>query len=132
MNCRALTIVFLLGAAAPVHAADAEIDFTQSLTSISGDPLQQCVKPGDDGKCVKWEPQTLGDVAVIALETPLQDDRDPKKKFDQDTLAHKIYKNAHALLSPDDVALIKDRIGKVFGPVQIGPAWRILDPTLAR
>jgi hypothetical protein len=126
-SMRALLIIFVAclfpGFA---HAADAprEIDFTQVLRGPTGETL---MARGDDGKL---DPVTLGDVAAVALDT--DDDRnvDPKVKFERDQLARKIYKNAHAILSPEDIATIKARIGKIYGPAQIGATWPLLDPTL--
>lgn len=109
-----------------------EIDFTQALRGINGDELKQCAKYEGD-KCSEFSSQTLGDVALYALIVPSEDEKnlDPKKKFERDRLARKIYKNAHAMLSPEDVALIKDRIGRTSTVVQVGAAWPLLDPTLA-
>ena len=50
----------------------------------------------------------------------------------RDELARKIYKNAHAALSPDEVSTIKDRIGKVMGAPIVGASWPLLDPTLRK
>lgn len=111
-----------------------EIDFTQALLGINGDELKQCNKTeGDPPKCVELVSMTLGDVALYGLMVPSDDERnlDPKKKFERDRLARRIYKNAHAMLSPEDVALIKERIGKTASVVQVGAAWPLLDPTLA-
>jgi hypothetical protein len=111
-----------------------EIDFTQVLTGINGDELKQCNKSeGDPPKCIDLASMTLGDIALYALIVPSEDERnlDPKKKFERDRLARRIYKNAHAMLSPEDVALIKERIGKTSSVVQVGAAWSLLDPTLA-
>jgi hypothetical protein len=33
-------------------------------------------------------------------------------------------------LSPEDIASIKQRTGKVYCPAQVGAAWPLLDPTL--
>jgi hypothetical protein len=110
-----------------------EIDFTQALTGINGDELKQCAKNDEAGKCLELVSMTLGDVALYALIVPSEDEKnlDPKKKFERDRLARRIYKNAHAMLSPEDVALIKERIGKTASVVQVGAAWPLLDPTLA-
>jgi hypothetical protein len=125
-------------------AADAppprEIDFTQVLVGPTGDPLPAQTMDGriifdKDGKTT---PVTLGDAAAIALEcfacNPAAADADrnvnPTVKYDRDQLARKIYKNAHATLSVDELKTIKDRIGLVYGPGQVGAAWPLLDPTI--
>lgn len=118
---------------APPVTPAREIDFTQVLKGPTGEDLTNCVKVDPVSKeCMQKEPVTLGDASTIALEAMTDEDRniDGKVKLDRDILARKVYKNAHAVLSPDDVALIKQRIGKVFGPTQVGAAWPLLDPTL--
>lgn len=108
-----------------------EIDFTQVLIGPGGDPLTHCIKI-DDGKCVQNGPMTLGDAAIEALQTPVDKDKNEPgtKKFQRDRLSRKVWKNAHAILSVEDVALIKDRIGDGWGAAVVGAAWPLLDPTL--
>ena len=106
------------GQAQPRH-----IDFTQTLNGLGGKPLMDpTVKPPI--------PMTLGDVAVIALEAQTADDqRTPgAEKFKLDRLAQRIYENKDVVLSVEEMATIKDRIGKTYGPLVVGAAWRILDP----
>lgn len=124
-------------AVAPADAADAPrvIDFTQILKGPGGVDLTNCVKMDDAGKkCVETEKVTLTFVAVVALEAMIDKDHgaDPKVKFERDLLARKIYENTHAELSLDEAKMIKDRIGEVYGPKEIGASWPILDPTLVK
>lgn len=131
-----LTVMFLL---APAFAADATIDFTQIIVNpITGKPFMQPAsdcRPGDTaGKdCAELE-MTLGDAAVAGLEGLTDSDRgiDAKTKFDRDELARKIYKNKNAVLSVDEIKIVKDRIGLVWPPAVIGASWRLLDPSLNR
>jgi hypothetical protein len=129
----ATSMDFSLAADAPKRT---EIDFTRVLEGINGEALKQCVKtdPEDDKKCAKdgLVPFTLSDAAILGLLTLIEEDKnlDPKKKFERDGLARYVYQNAHALLSLEETTLIKDRIGKTGTPVQVGPAWRLLDPSL--
>ncbi len=134
---RIIAILLALTSATAVHAADAmrEIDFTQVLKGPNGDNLTNCLKVDSTTKeCTQKEDVTLGDAATIALEASLEEDRnaDGKVKFERDQLARKIYKNAHAVLPPEDIATIKQRIGKAFGSAQVGATWPLLDPTLAQ
>jgi len=125
----------------PAFAEDAKptpaIDFTQTLLGANGKALMEggddC-KPGQmPGRDCSQVPMTLSDAAVGALESALPDDgTDAKKKFERDLLARKVYNNAKAELSPEDVAAIKDRIGKVWNAPQVGAAWPLLDPTLKK
>ncbi len=129
----------------PIHAAEnatdkalnaaGAIDFNQPLTTFTGKPLLQrgdCPPPkaGQDDTCDQVI-TTLGDVATTAPLIQLQADQneEPLKKFQRDRLARRIYK-AKVVLTPEDVALIKDRIGRAYGPVQVGASWPLLDPTL--
>jgi hypothetical protein len=122
MKPLALTLCLMLAVSA--HAAT--INFDQPLTAIDGKPIMQ--NPQDP----KSAAVTLGDVAVNALETQTQDDAKMTglDKFKLDALAHKIYKNKAADLTPDEVASIKDRIGKIYPQLFVGAAWRLLDPSL--
>ncbi len=116
--------------------ASGAVDFTQPLSDARGKPMMQrddCPppKPGEPDAC-PLVPQTLGDIAVTALTSMLtKEDQDQpgNKKFLADRLAHRIYK-AKVVLSPEDMALIKERIGKVYGPAVVGATWPLLDPTL--
>lgn len=102
-----------------------KIDFTQALTGMDGKPM-----PSNDPKSPTV---TLGDVAIMALEALLEEDKGMTgaDKFKNDELARKVYKAKAATLSVEDIALIKMRIGKVYGPSVVGAAWRLLDPSTA-
>lgn len=112
-----------------------EIDFTQDLIGPTGDPLPHCVKYNDatPRQCIEIAPMTLGDAAIEALQNPLDKDKNEpgSRKFQRDRLSRKVWKNAHASLSVEDIALIKDRIGDGWGAAVVGAAWPLLDPTLA-
>jgi hypothetical protein len=113
--------------ASPALAADpAPIDFTQVLIGVTGEPIK--VDPA------KPDVLTLGEATAVALDGTLDEDRnlDPKKKWDRDDLARFVYKNKAAVLSPDDAALIKERLGKMWPSGVVGAAWPFLDPTLKR
>jgi len=126
------------GGAGQALAEERGIDFTQIVIGVTGEPLTQAgkdCKPGQvPGKDCPLEPQTLGDLALVALLAQIDEDRnlDPRKKYERDQLARKIFKNRNAALSPEEIALIKERIGKVYGPAQVGAAWPLLDETLRR
>jgi hypothetical protein len=103
-----------------------KIDFTQILTGPDG----KAISSGADAKAPSL---TLGDVAVTALESALEEDKamPGAEKFKMDELARRIYKAKAAVLSVEDVTLIKTRVGKGFSPPVVGAAWRLLDPTTA-
>lgn len=133
---KTIVVLFALIAGA-ASAADAPIDFTQALVSpITGKAF---VQPGPDckpneiaGKDCSEADVTLGDAAMTALETVTEQDRntDAKTKFERDQLARKVYRNKSAVLSVDEIKIIKDRIGLVWTPAVIGVTWRMLDPSL--
>ena len=128
----AITIALMV----PALAAE-PIDFTQKLYGATGKPLTQ---GGDDckagqvpGRDCSVSEMTLEDATIQALELPVESDRgeDARKKFERDELARRIYADPkHVALSVDEIAAIKDRIGKVWNAPQIGAAWRLLDPTI--
>jgi hypothetical protein len=120
---RKLLIALLLGTPVFAFAADKSIDFTQPLISVDGKPLHIS---GEKDSPVA----TLGDVSISALEAISDEDRNLPgvEKFKRDKLARFIYMNKAAVLSPEDTALIKERIGKIFGPAVIGAAWPLFGP----
>jgi hypothetical protein len=119
--------IFLLTVASFAQAGSKPrtIDFTQPLRGFDGKEITQPM----DGK--KLEVMTLGDASVIALESVSEEDRSAagNVKFERDVLARKIYKNSGVVLKVEEVALLKERIGRVFGPSVIGAAWPLLDPS---
>jgi hypothetical protein len=118
----------LCSAYAADPAAMPEMDFTQVLNGPNNEPLPLTTLEG------KTTQMTLGDAAAMALEASLDEDRNAAgtAKFERDQLARKVYKNAHVVLSPDDLHTIKDRIGKAWGAAVVGAAWPIVDPTLKK
>ena len=102
------------------------LDFTQEITDLDG-------KPVPSGN-VKEPNLTLGAVAVNALENMLEEDRQQsgEAKFKNDELARKVYKSKAAVLTVEEIALIKARIGKTYGALVVGAAWRLLDPSVKK
>lgn len=113
----------------PAHADEPRhLDFTVALTGIDGRPMTHTDAKGAPTD----EILTLGDVCVIALEMQIEEDKNlpADKKFQRDELARKVYKRNDVVLEAQDLAMLKERIGKVYGPAQVGPAWRLLDPAM--
>lgn len=108
---------------APVDFA---IDFTQALIDpMSGSPM---VTPTEDGKTA---PLTLGRAAAQALFYEDKDSRaSGEDKFRRAMLACRIKDDPAAVLTVDEVALIKTRIGVLFFGNVLAAAWPILDPSL--
>jgi hypothetical protein len=125
----------LVRAALADNAPPVTIDFTQPVYGLTGEEFFECesaLPPGMPCPEDKKHYLSLGDLAVEGLEAEEpQEDRmlTPLVKFQRDNLARIVFKNPAAQLSHDDIALIKERIGKIFGPAKVGAAWRLLDPT---
>jgi hypothetical protein len=100
------------------------IDFTAKLYTVGNKPIVR--------DSASKEAMTLGDAAVEALESITDEDRNAPaaKKFERDRLARKVYQQSAVVLSVEEVAEIKDRIGKLYGAAVIGAAWPLLDPSL--
>ena len=124
---KVFTIAILLAGSvmAFTQTAPRHIDFTQVLTGLDSRPiLNTDAKPP--------AAFTLGDVAVNALENQIDEDRNlaGSVKFDRDQLARKIYHAKAAILTAEEIALIKERIGKLYGPLIVGAAWPLIDPAM--
>lgn len=119
---RAILAAILLSIPLVAHAQ--KVDFTQVLHDAHGEPFVAQVDP----QPAPQRAMTLGDVAVNALETPLPDDAklSGEEKFKMDELARLVLsKKAHP--TPEQIATIKARIGKMYSPALVGAAWLILD-----
>lgn len=124
----ALILTLAAALAAPAFAQSlTHLDFTQVLVGIDGKPILQ---PSSDPSA-KAQPMTLGFACVSALEAQLPEDRNAAgvDKFKLDALARKIYGQKDVVLSVDDVATIKARVGEAWGNTVVGAAWRLLDPS---
>ena len=109
---------------APQAPKSAGVDFSRTLVSEVGAQLT-----GPDGKA----PLTLLDVAFTALLANLPSDQglSGQQKYDLYDLARRIKTGPQPVaLSETDLAILRKRIGEVFGPSVVGPAWKALDPAL--
>ena len=98
-----------------------KIDFSAPLKALSGEDL----------KDNKGEAFTLRDATVVALDSVFPDEAkmEGKEKYRLGHLASRIYGAKEAInLEAADVALIKERIGKAYGPRIVAEAWDLLDP----
>lgn len=121
-----LLVCLLLSSAA---VAAEPVDFSQVLVGVTGEPMKQCAKNEGD-RCVEFEPLTLSLLCVTALYSTIDEDRNSaaKLKFERDELARKIYKKSSVTLTAEEIATLKERVGKVYSAAQVGAAWRLLDP----
>ncbi len=98
-----------------------KIDFTKPLLSIKGTPLKMTEDPGSPDT-------TLADVATNALLVPA---REPKT-FDENANTFKLAlrisnEPAACEVKSEEITLIKQAIGRVYGPNVCGPADLLLE-----
>ena len=119
-----LTMPFVCAAETPAAHA---IDFTVILKDLDGKPMV-------NGDPKDPKPLSLSDVAIVALEATLEEDNKAggQAKFDHDQLARKVHNKASVVLTAEEIALLKERIGKAWGALVVGQAWRLLDPAVAK
>lgn len=96
-----------------------KIDFSAPILDLDGKPIE-----GD---------LTLGSLSVNALLATLMDHGQPEQlsgteKVRQAVLAQKIHSEKTIDLQAEDVALLKDRIGRSYAPLAVMQAWQLLDP----
>ena len=103
-----------------------QIDFSQVLNGFDGTPLRQIKVEGQPPEAI-----TLRDAAVEALNRPEPREQiDEVEKLKRFTLSLKVYgsRGDGADLTVEDIALIKQRIGKIFPPIVVGRSFELLDP----
>lgn len=123
MRSLILIAIFSITSAVAAEAAYT-IDFTQILLDNDGKPIPY--DPKDNS------PATLGAVASTALDTMISTEQNVtgEEKFHRGLLAARIKNDKAAVLSVEDLALVKKLIGEVYGPLVVAPAWMALDPSL--
>lgn len=93
-----------------------KIDMTQKLVDFRGKPV------------IEKEKTTLGDAAIKALMAITADEKpDGAESFKNYQLADKVHDNAECELTVEETAKIKERIGMVFGPAIVGPAYLLIE-----
>ena len=96
-----------------------KLNVTQALRGIDGNELK------DSEELV-----LLRAVCVNALMAQLEEDQSQtgEQKVKAHSLATRLFNEDEPELQAEDVSLLKDRIGKCFGPAVVGPAFAMLDP----
>ena len=96
-----------------------KIDFSKQLIGYDGEPLEE-------GKKVI----TLAMICCNALMNQTEEDaklpgEEKLRRFD---LASMVYAGKGPVdLKVEDVAQLKTLIGKLYGPLVVGPAWKLLE-----
>ena len=96
------------------------VDFDQMFKNMDGKVMKQNPGSGDDAD--------LNGVCVEALlNFDPRSDTDGKKKADRYDLALRIKKGGRVRVEAEEVALMKELVGKVFGPLVVGQAYKFLE-----
>jgi hypothetical protein len=102
-----------------------KIDFNRSITGLEGATV---IEPETK------KPLTLATMAVTSLVSPIPDARGQPEQLDGvskvrfASLAERIFLAKEPVdLTVEDVAAIKERIGRGYGPVAVMRAWAMLE-----
>lgn len=103
------------------------IDFSKSITDFNGNPVK-------DGEGEGAKILTLSTVAINALLGTLPDQNGRPEQLSGEgkvrhaALAQSIYNSAGDMdVKLEDLALLKERIGRSYGPLTVLRAWSILE-----
>lgn len=117
-NALAAAVAFALLAIPMKRAGAVEVNFGTVLTDMDGQPI----KEGD-------KVLTLGRAAMMALTFTLPNETiSGDEKFKRGLLAQRVYTDKVVDLSVDDLAKIKDLVGKMMSPPVVVRAFPLLDP----
>ncbi len=98
------------------------INFSTQLIGPNGEIIP--ASPDPDA-----QPMTLKDVCMTALLTQMQGDAETKgQAYRLYTLANQVKADGMVNITAFDVALIKERIERIYPPWIVGQAWDQLDP----
>lgn len=98
-----------------------KIDFSQKILTLGGEEM----------KTEKDEAFTLRNAAVVAIDAMTDDLKkmEAREKYRRGELAARIYRAKEPIsIDVEEVALIKELIGKIYGPHIVHEAWNLLDP----
>ncbi|RLC69388.1 MAG: hypothetical protein DRI81_20535 [Chloroflexi bacterium] len=111
-----------------------KIDMTQKLTNFDGTihmlaerACPACGRPADE------QIATLRAICTRALIATYRDEAQkgeptPQEKFNRYQLAQKLQQSDVVDLKAEEIAKLKALVGKMWGPIQVGQAWNMLDP----
>jgi hypothetical protein len=97
-----------------------KLDVTKVLKNIAGDNLMESNEKGEA------EVVTLRTILVNALMIPEQKDTGTQKA-EKYGLAIDIQRNDEVEITSEQAAMLKEVVGKPYGPVVVGPVFAILD-----
>jgi len=98
-----------------------KLDVTQALCNFDGEPLRNETADG--------EPITLKQICINSLMANLDSDANMtgEEKMRAYSLGQRLHDGTVVDLVPEDLALLKERVGKCYGPVIVGPAFTMLN-----
>lgn len=97
-----------------------KMDFTRPILDRDGKPVSK--SGAEDSQFI-----TLGHLAVGALDMAYQDDTGEKRNA-RGLLAGRIYASDGPIdVTLEEMASIKDVIGKTYGPFLVSSAWALLE-----
>lgn len=99
------------------------VDFTQVLLDTKGQPIKE------DGSAKDLTLQTVAETALLAVFRDEAESMQSGQKVALFKLALRCVDVAD--LKVEDVAVIKTRIGKSFGPLIVGRAFELIEPELS-
>jgi hypothetical protein len=106
-------------------------NFEVAITDFDGKPIfSEPEVRGKEGTVEKAAVTfTLKSAAIQALNVLHQDEQSlpAEKKFERYRIAMKIATGDPVELNVDELALVKQLIGRVFTPIVVGRAWEILE-----
>jgi hypothetical protein len=125
--------IALLGMLAAGSAHAATIDFGAPILGPDDQPTHMCADEKNP-ECQKT--LTLGRVAASVLWSGTPDERDqrgvnslkPEDAIHRSELAMKINKGGTVDVKAEDIALIKQLVGKTYPPLTIMRVYELLDP----
>lgn len=98
-----------------------KIDMTTQILDLDGEPIPQ----SKDGPIT-----TLRSVVEGALLAPMRGDENlaGAKKAELFLLVMRVHTEDECEMKAEEIVTIKDRVGKLYGPLVVGRAYAILDP----
>jgi len=97
-----------------------KINTKTKLKSLNGELLKDTLA---DGKTTEI---TLGSAIINALLVPVQNEKG-EEKVKKYELGVRIHQNDEIDLTAEEAALVKKRIGDVYGPIVVGQVFRLIE-----
>lgn len=107
------------------------IDFSSTFKNVDGSVRNYAIAACETcGRPEELEPVTLGRICVDVLLAPVE--LSGKEKVARFRLAEQIVDSMEIIegfdASVETITLLKDLIGDAYPPIDVGNAWRLLDP----